>query len=279
MATIRAMTVFSTHGAAGQNGVMAAITRASQATGVDFAYLVKTAQRESALNPRAKAPTSSAAGLFQFVEQTWLGTIKAHGARHGYGSYASQIVRGGDGRYYVPDARARQQVLGLRYDPEAASVMAAEMTAGHAAYLKGRTGRQPNAGELYAAHFLGPAGAATLIRATQTSPNASAAALFPQAAGANRSIFYRNGQPVTVTALMANLSSKAGGAVDIIPPSTDADPYKGMLMARLDGVRSDSMLLNLAFGNGAGEQSLLFATQLMGAFGPETDEGDQGGFV
>ncbi|MEM9965588.1 MAG: transglycosylase SLT domain-containing protein [Asticcacaulis sp.] len=274
------MTVFSTQGAGGQGGVMASITRASQATGVDFSYLVKTAQRESSLNPKAKAPTSSAAGLFQFIEQTWLATVKSHGAKHGYGAYASQIVKGEGGRYYVPDARARQQVLGLRYDPDAASVMAAELTAGHAAYLKGRTGRQPNAGELYAAHFLGPAGAANLIKATQSSPNASAAALFPQAAGANRSIFYKNGQPVTVTALMANLSSKAGGQVNIAPVAPQmTNPYEGMFLTRLEGVQSDAMLLNLAFGNGSGEQSLLFATQLMAAFGPEKEESQKGGFV
>ncbi|MDB5435973.1 MAG: lytic transglycosylase, partial [Phenylobacterium sp.] len=61
--------------------VEAAIQRASQATGVDFSFLMKTAGRESGMNPAAKAGGSSAAGLFQFVEQTWLSTLKQHGAK------------------------------------------------------------------------------------------------------------------------------------------------------------------------------------------------------
>ncbi|HAV50034.1 MAG TPA: hypothetical protein DCX75_07665 [Brevundimonas sp.] len=171
-----------------QGGVEAAIRRASASTGVDFDFLMKTAQRESAMNPSARARTSSAAGLFQFIEQTWLSTLKQHGGKHGYGQYADLIYKGTDGRWRV-DGAARNVVLDLRYDPVAASAMAGELTASNAAYLRGRIGREPTAGDLYAAHFLGPAGAAKLVEAVNTRPGASAAALFPQAAAANRSIF------------------------------------------------------------------------------------------
>lgn len=263
--------------------VVSAITRAAQRTGVDFSYLLKTAQRESSLNPNAKAPTSSAAGLFQFIEQTWLATVKRHGGKHGYGGYADAIRQGGNGQYYVVDSQARQQVLGLRYNQDAAAAMAAEMTAGNAAYLKGRTGRNPTAGELYAAHFLGPAGAANLIEAVERRPGAAAASLFPAAANANRSIFYRNGAPVSAAQLMANLNSKAGGAMKMnLPDVPDSDkPMEangnGYLLARLQRVQSDAQLLNIAFGNGTGDESLLFATQLLSAFGPEKDKNKEGG--
>ena len=100
-------------------GVAAAIRRASNATGVDADFLIKTARRESAMNPGARARTSSAAGLFQFIEQTWLGTVKTHGAKHGYGQYADLIQRGADGRWRV-DGSARNVVLDLRFDPQAA---------------------------------------------------------------------------------------------------------------------------------------------------------------
>ena len=50
--------------------VEAAIQRASQATGVDFSFLMKTAGRESGMNPGARSGKSSAAGLFQFGEPT-----------------------------------------------------------------------------------------------------------------------------------------------------------------------------------------------------------------
>ena len=197
----------------GLRGVVeAAIQRASTATGVDFSFLMKTANRESGYNPKAQAPTSSAAGLFQFVEQTWLSTLKQHGAKYGYARYADLIIKGSDGRLRVDGGEARKAVMDLRLDPHAASLMAGELTSGHAAYLRGRTGRAPTGGELYAAHFLGPSGSAKLIEAMQSRPGASAASLFPDAAASNRSIFYRDGRPATVSEVYANLT-RSGGSV------------------------------------------------------------------
>ncbi len=113
--------------------VEAAIQRASTATGVDFSFLMRTAKRESGGDPTAKAGTSSASGLFQFVDQTWLATLKQHGAKYGYARYAELIQRGPDGRYSVPGAEAKKAVMGLKLDPHAASLMAGELTSDHAA--------------------------------------------------------------------------------------------------------------------------------------------------
>jgi hypothetical protein len=203
--------------------VEAAIERAAKATGVDFGFLMKTAGRESSLNPRAQASSSSAAGLFQFVGQTWLQTLKLHGSKHGYARYADLITRDSDGRYHVDGAEARRAVMDLRLDPHAASLMAGELASDHAAYLKGRVGRTPTAGELYAAHFLGPQGSAKLIEAMQSRPGASAASLFPDAAQANKSIFYRDGRAATVGEVYANLTRTAGeqeavGAAPVTDP-------------------------------------------------------------
>src|SRR6185295_9037357 len=93
------------------------------------------------------------------------------------------------------------------FDPRAASLMAGELTSDHAAYLRGSVGRDPTSGELYAAHFLGPEGSARLIRSVQTTPQASAASLFPDAARANHNIFYRAGRPATVAEVYANLTT------------------------------------------------------------------------
>ena len=207
--------------------VEAAIERASKATGVDFGFLMKTAGRESSFNPRAQASTSSAAGLFQFVGQTWLSTLKQHGAKHGYARYADLITRGSDGRYRVDGAEARRAVMDLRLDPQAASVMAGELTAQNAAYLKGRVGRDPTAGELYVAHFLGPQGSAKLIKAMESQPGASAASLFPDAARANRSIFFRQGRAATVGEVYANLTKTGGGTPAMAPQREVADPEDG----------------------------------------------------
>lgn len=219
--------------------VEAAIQRASTATGVDFSFLMKTAHRESGYNPRAKAPTSSAAGLFQFVEQTWLSTLKQHGAKYGYARYADLIVKGSDGRYRVSGAEARKTVMDLRLDPHAASLMAGELTSDHASYLKGRVGRAPTQGELYAAHFLGPQGSARLIEAMRSRPGASAASIFPDAAGANRSIFYRDGRAATVAEVYANLT-KTGGAMRAIEPGP-ATPAPETQFVQYASARQDSL--------------------------------------
>ncbi|HZW16678.1 MAG TPA: transglycosylase SLT domain-containing protein [Brevundimonas sp.] len=256
-------------------GVEAAIRRASSATGVDAEFLIKTARRESAMNPAARARTSSAAGLFQFIEQTWLGTVKAHGAKHGYGQYADLIHRGSDGRWRV-DGSARNVVLDLRFDPQAASTMAAELTASNAAYLRGRTGREPGAGDLYAAHFLGPAGAAKLMEAMDRRPGQSAASIFPQAASANRSIFFRDGRPATVAEVHANLQRSAGqgapaasagavGAVDKGQELPELSERDQMLAARLDRLKQDQSLLALLLGQDGDGKDGGFG----GAFAPE----------
>ena len=222
--------------------VEAAIQRASTATGVDFTFLMRTAKRESGGNPAARAGTSSASGLFQFVDQTWLATLKQHGAKYGYARYADLITKGGDGRYHVADGDARKAVMALKLDPHASSLMAGELTSDHAAYLRGRVGRTPTAGELYAAHFLGPQGSARLIEAVQSTPGASAAALFPEAAGANRSLFYRDGQPVSVAALYGNLTRGGGGEAVSARPQADQGFVSYAAARTSDRTREQAML-------------------------------------
>lgn len=252
-------------------GVEAAIRRASTATGVDFDFLMKTARRESAFNPSAQARTSSAAGLFQFIEQTWLATVKQSGAKHGYGQYADLIHQGRDGRWRV-EGSARNVVMDLRFDPQAASSMAAELTASNAAYLRGRTGQEPGAGDLYAAHFLGPAGAARLMEAMASNPGASAAAMFPDAAQANRSIFYRDGRSATVAEVHANLQKTAGegapASASRTPSAPPTDQERDIMMAaRLDRLKQNESLLALLLGQDGKGTSSGFG----GAYGPEPD--------
>jgi hypothetical protein len=200
--------------------VEAAIQRASTATGVDFSFLLGTARRESSFNPGAHAKTSSAAGLFQFVDQTWLGTLKQHGAKYGYARYAQLIQQGSDGRFHVDGAEARRTVMDLRLDAHAASLMAGELASDHASYLRGRMGREPTSGELYAAHVLGPQGSARLIDAVRASPGVTAASLFPDAAASNRGLFYHDGRAVSAGELYANLTrTPAAGAPAVSAPA------------------------------------------------------------
>ena len=184
---------------AAANTVVAALERASAATGTDFHYLLGTAMRESGLKPQAQSRTSSAAGLFQFVEQTWFGLVKEFGARHGLSSYANAISRGSDGRFRAADTSDRAAILALRNDPQVSALMAGEYARQTQGDMETSLGRPVCGGELYAAHFLGSEGACRLIRLNGSAPSSAAADAFPQAAGANRNVFYHtDGTPKSV---------------------------------------------------------------------------------
>lgn len=207
------------------NDVRGAISRAAQRVGVDFSYLLNQAKSESGLNPNAQAQTSSAGGLFQFIDQSWLGAVKMYGAKHGLGWAADAISRRGDGSWKV-DRAMRDQVMGLKNHPEASSLMAAEFASDNAAGLQASLGRQPRSADLYFAHFLGLEGATKFLRAADARPDMSAAALFPREARANRTIFYDNGGNARslgqVYALMAKKIDDNGSPA--APPSTRPDP-------------------------------------------------------
>jgi len=171
--------------------IIAALKQASDVTGSDFHYLLGTAMRESSLKPQAQSSTSSATGLFQFVGQTWLGLVKEHGAKYGLGGFADAISQSGNGRFHVDNPADREAILALRKDPKVAALMEGEFANQTRATLASTLGRDVCNGELYAAHFLGPAAACKLIQTNAAKPDAKAADLFPQAADANRNVFYR----------------------------------------------------------------------------------------
>ena len=170
--------------------VQNAIAAASASTGVSFHYLYHQASVESGLNPNAKASTSSASGLYQFTEQTWLATMKQHGAEHGLTWAANAITRGSNGHYYVSDAATKQEILALRQSPETSAAMAGEYASDNQDYLKAKLGRDTNPTDLYMAHFLGPAGAARFLKALDSNPDTPAASVMPAAAHANKWVFW-----------------------------------------------------------------------------------------
>jgi len=187
------------------------LTAAGDRNGVDFDYLLQTAMRESSLNPQAKAQTSSAVGLFQFLESTWLQVLKEEGPRLGYGDIAANISRTSDGDYVVQDPAKKAEILKLREDPQIASDLAAAFTKSNGDYLSARFGRRPSAGELYIAHFLGAQGAERMFTAGLQDPDQIAADLFPKQANANRAIFYSGGEARTIREVYRVLVSKHEG--------------------------------------------------------------------
>ena len=235
--------------------VQSAIASASSRTGIDFGYLLGQAKLESGLNPTARAGTSSATGLYQFIEQSWLAVVKKHGAEHGMGWAANSIGRGANGRLAVGDPGTRRAILDLRNDPAAASLMAAEHAGDNKQALEGKLGRAATGTDLYMAHFLGLGGASKFLSAMQSNPGATGAAMFPAAATANRNVFYdRGGQPRSLEQIYARFTAKleggAPGASQPLPTVTYASQSLDM-----DGATvvtgSESATDALAWANGA----------------------------
>jgi len=154
-------------------GITDAIKTASAKTGVSFAYLMDKAAAESSFNPDAKAKTSSATGLFQFIESTWMDMVDKHGAKHG-----------------VDTSQSKQELLNLRKDPALASVMAAEFAQDNKATLEKKVGGDIGETEMYFAHFMGAGGASAFLNQLNKNPLSIGADLFPQAARANKNVFY-----------------------------------------------------------------------------------------
>ncbi len=196
------------------DAVRTAIGQAAQRTGINFSYLLAQAKSESGLNPSAKAASSSATGLYQFLDQSWLGVVKAHGAEHGLG-WAADAITARRGGGYTVDPSLRQAVFALREQAGPAALMAASYASDNAASLGQSLGRTVNGTDLYMAHFLGVGGATRFLRAQCANGGACAASMFPQEARANRSIFYgRDGSPKSLDEVYQTMARKLDKAVD-----------------------------------------------------------------
>lgn len=222
--------------------VMAAIRTASEKTGVDFGYLVKTAQRESNFRTDAKASTSSATGLFQFTSETWLSMLDRYGGKHGV------------------EAGTREERLALRNDAELSAKMAGELAKENAGILGKKLGREATQQELYAAHFMGPSEAARLILAAREGATQPAAVMFPKAAMANANVFRGpDGAALTAAGLYQKLTGADIAVADGKPlPATAVTPVlaadesrtdnAAVLAARLGIAQLNSSLMAALFG-------------------------------
>lgn len=172
-------------------------------------------QIESAGNLHAKAPTSSALGLFQFLNGTWLDTVKKHSPT-------------------LFDGRSQAEVLALRVDPKVGIDIGARFTEDNARGL----GAGYSDGDLYLAHFLGLGSARKFLRA---APGASAEALAGAAAvRANHSILAGKtaGQVrAWAQASMINRWNKAGKTDWIAKyyPHAEVDEQAGVKVENADG--------------------------------------------
>ena len=184
-------------------------------TGASFEYLLATAKMESNFNPKAAASTSSARGLFQFIDQTWLGTVKEAGAQLGYGKYADAITKSSSGAYSVSDPAMRGA------DHEAARRSRCGVLDGGGAdpvqqFQAYRQDRPPPDRQrtLYGA-FHGRRRRRQADLECREQSERLGARLFPNAAAANRSIFYdRAGRARSVSEVYSVLTSRYASAAN-----------------------------------------------------------------
>lgn len=219
-------------------GIVAAVEQAAQRTGVDFSYLLANARAESGLNPQARASTSSASGLFQFTDATWLGVVARHGDKHGLG-WAADALKNGASR------AVKETILSLRHNAEAAAAMAGEFTRDNAARLEQALGRAAGSADLYLAAFFGAGGAIKFLGAMAANPGAKAANLLPAAAAANRSTFFHKDGSARSLAEVHDLVAgriqrhMGGGSGNIVPatgrtvPPAAIDPALAASRARM----------------------------------------------
>ena len=211
MTNISALTGSQTKNGYGvPSAIYEAVADASKKTGISFSYLMTKAQTESNFDSAVQSSSSSATGLYQFVENTWLDMIDRHGDKYGLGNLASKITRRSDGGYSVEGGyQARKEILALRNDADLSAYMAAEYAGENASYLEQRLGREASDTDLYMAHFLGAGGASKFLSAMDKNENNSAADVLPRAARANRSIFYnRDGSEKTLGEVYATFENK-----------------------------------------------------------------------
>jgi hypothetical protein len=190
--------------------VLKGIRQASQSTHTDFGYLMAQAAQESGFQINAKASTSSATGLFQFIDSTWLDMVRQHGAKHGIGQLAEHVTSDASGRPRVADPIMRERILALRKDPRISAALAGEFAQDNKTEVERALGRPVGKTDLYLAHFLGAGGATEILKAIRQDGTIPAVDILPGAASANRSVFFdsKTGEPRTVADLYRNLSNR-----------------------------------------------------------------------
>ena len=192
--------------------VIDTIVRASEEVGVDPVYMMALADTESGFDTDARAATSSALGLFQFVTGTWLEMIRDHGTRYGLGAEAASVT-GRSGAITVAGAM-RERVLALRRDPRVAALMAAELVKRDRGRIEAKVGRALSAAELYLAHVLGGASAGRFLSLSSEKPEAVAERAFRGAARANRSLFTQKAGSARRSLTVAELQGRIEGMID-----------------------------------------------------------------
>ncbi|RTL04993.1 hypothetical protein EKK58_09305 [Candidatus Dependentiae bacterium] len=137
-------------------------------------------------------PSSSAVGVMQFTEGTFLNLVK---------DPSMAVLIGVD-----PTGKTDAELLELRKDPTISIMAGGALAMQNKKTLQNALGRPVSNAELYMAHFMGAPGALAFINGYKNNPGQSAADLLPAAASANKPVFYDKGKALSVAEVYGNIS-------------------------------------------------------------------------
>lgn len=144
--------------------VMSAVRKASSLTGMDPAFLMAVAWKESRFNPYETTGYTSAGGMFQFLDQSWLVAVKRYGAKHGQEQLANAITQNANGDMRVNNSKDLKAIMSLRHNIEFSAIMAAESMLEDKHSIEMVLGRPARPVDLYLTHLMGLGGASGFLR-------------------------------------------------------------------------------------------------------------------
>jgi len=192
--------------------------------------LILSLAASTAANDLASAPPTTAAapvtheaplmlepleGPFKFSESSWLRALKEGAFESAVIDYSGRIFKTSGGRYYVPAADERHQVLDKRRDGALAARVARAFAESNRQALRTALRRRPTAGELYIAHVFGPEAAARFIRRVAERPGEAATKFMPELARSAPGVLKVHGVPLT----LANVYKRLTDAVRRAAPA------------------------------------------------------------
>lgn len=206
-----------------------AIRHASKVVGVEFAYMMELVSAESSFITDVEASTSTATGLFQFIDSTWLLMLHAHGAKYGLADLANKIevTEEAPGKPVADIANPflKKYALGLRTDPRISALMGAEfIKANYEALQANFPKRDITRTDQYLAHFLGAGQAVTFISHLERHGNRAAASTFRSAARSNRNVFYTRSGKARSYQQIYDLFSRKFDTAEFDPPVPTPTP-------------------------------------------------------
>lgn len=153
-------------------------------TGVRSSFMAMIINMESNFDAKAKAPTSSARGWFQFIDSTWKTMLARHAKEYG-----------------IPTDSKEE----LRFDVRINALMGAELIRENVRILESTLKREPTLAEIYMAHFLGSTVAKKFLL---LSNDVVVANVLPKEANANKWVFYNGNKARTVAEVKDYISNR-----------------------------------------------------------------------